>query len=182
MPKIIENLKETIILESRNLLSQKGYNDFNVREIAKKCNIALGTFYNYFPTKDEVVMEIVREDWWEISNLVDQLMTTDEPFKEKIRKIYLSLRQFISSYILIFIEMAAIKKPSNRISCDHESPDKFYLLYNKLSELIDIERTKGHINSSLSSYKLAQFIMSNLIYLNRNEYITFDELYNHLKI
>lgn len=182
MPKIIENLRETIILESRNLLSNKGYNDFNVREIAKKCNIALGTFYNYFPTKDEVVMEIVREDWREISDLIDHLMTTDEPFKEKVREIFLALRQFISSYISIFIEMAAIKKPSKRPSCGHESPDRFYLLYAKLGELIEIERTKGHINSPLPSAKLAQFIMSNLVYLNKNEYITFDELYDHLNI
>lgn len=182
MPKIIENLRETIILESRNLLSNKGYNDFNVREIAKKCNIALGTFYNYFSSKDEVVMEIVREDWKEISVLIDQLITTEEPFKEKVRKIHLALRQFVSSYISIFIEMASIKKSSSKPSFNHESPDKFYLLYAKLGELIDIERSKGHINSPLPSGKLAQLIMSNLIYLNKNEYITFDQLYDHLNI
>lgn len=178
MPKIIENLKETIILESRKLLANKGYDDFNIREIAKNCNIALGTFYNYFPTKDELVIEIVREDWREISNLVEKLMITDESFKEKMRKIYLAVGQFISSYISIFMEMSMIKKPSY----NHESPDRFQLLYNKLGELIDIERAKGHINSPLSSYNLAQLIMSNLIYLNKNQYISFDELFDHLRI
>lgn len=178
MPKIIENLKETIILESRRLLANKGYDDFNIREIAKHCNIALGTFYNYFPTKDELVIEIVREDWKEISNLVEKLMVTDESFKEKIRKIYLAVGQFISNYISIFMEMAMLKKPSY----NHESPDRFQLLYNKLGELIDIERAKGHIHSRLSSYNLAQLIMSNLIYLNKNQYISFDELYDHLKL
>lgn len=178
MPKIIENLKETIILEGRKLLSNKGYKELNVREIAKNCNIALGTFYNYFSTKDDLILEIVREDWRQISDLIEELKRTDESCKEKIRKIYLSLEFFISSYISIFIEMAM---PKNH-SFDHMSHDKFYLLYGKLSELIDLERTKGHIHSPISSYKLAQLIMSNLIYLNTNKYISFDELYDSFKI
>lgn len=178
MPKIIENLKETIILESRKLLTDKGYENFNVREIAKKCNIALGTFYNYFSTKDELILEIVREDWRGISDLVERLKKTEEPFKEKIRKIYLALELFISSYISIFVEMSV----SNKHNPGHMSHDTFHLLYGKLSELIDIERTKDHIHSPLLSYKLAQLIMSNLIYLNTTNYISFDELYDSFKI
>lgn len=178
MPKIIENLKETIILESRKLLASQGYKEFNVREIAKKCNIALGTFYNYFSTKDELILEIVREDWRQISDLIESLKDTYEPCKDKFRKIYLSLELFISSYISIFVEMAML----NNYGYNHMAKDKFHILYGKLSELIDIERTRGHIHSPLSSYKLAQLIMSNLIYLNTNKYITFDELYDSLKI
>ena len=178
MPKIIENLNETIILEGRKLLSNKGYKELNVREIAKNCNIALGTFYNYFPTKDELILEIVREDWRHLSDLIEKLKPIDEPIKEKIRKVFLSLEIFISSYVAIFIEMAMYKN----YSYDHMSHDKFHLLYGKLSELIELEKTKGHIQSPLESYKLAQLIMSNLIYLNTNKYISYDELYDSLKI
>lgn len=178
MPKIIENLRETIVQEGRKLLSNKGYKELNVREIAKKSNIALGTFYNYFSTKDELILEIVREDWRKISDLIERLKGTDESCKEKFRKIYLSLELFISSYISIFIAMAML----NNYSYDHMSNNKFHLLYGKASELIDIEKTKNHIHSPLSSYKLAQLIISNLIYLNTNKYISFDELYDNFKI
>lgn len=178
MPKIIENLRETIVLEGRKLLSNKGYKELNVREIAKNCNIALGTFYNYFSTKDELILEIVREDWRRISDLIERLKSTDESCKEKFRKIYLSLELFISSYISIFIAMAMLQNYSH----DHMSNDKFHLLYGKASELIDIEKKKNLIHSPLSSYKLAQLIISNLIYLNTNKYISFDELYDSLKI
>lgn len=178
MPKIIKNLRETIILEGRKLVSNKGYKELNVREIAKNCNIALGTFYNYFSTKDELILEIVREDWRQITDLIESLKLTDESCKEKFRNIYISLELFLSSYISLFIEMAML----NNYSYDHISHDKFHLLYGKLSELIDVERTKGYIHSPLSSYKLAQLIMSNLIYLTKNKYISFDELYDSFKI
>lgn len=179
MPKIIENLRETIVQEGRKLLSNKEYKELNVREIAKNCNIALGTFYNYFSTKDELILEIVREDWRKISDLIERLKSMDEPCKEKIRKIYISLELFISSYISIFIEMAMLNNYSYE---NHMSNDKFHLLYGKTSELIDIEKAKNHIHSPLSSYQLAQLIMSNLIYLNTNKYISFDELYDSFKI
>lgn len=95
MPKGFDNLKETIIQESRKLLSNKGYKDLNIREIAKNCDIASGTFYNYFSSKDDLILEIVREDWRQITDLIEDLKVTYEPCKEKFRKIYLNYHTHI---------------------------------------------------------------------------------------
>lgn len=179
MPKVFDNLKETIIQESRKLLSNKGYKDLNIREIAKNSDIASGTFYNYFSSKDDLILEIVREDWRQITDLIEDLKFTHEPCKEKFRKIYLSLGSFVKNYISVFIEITMVNKYTYNRMPHH---DKFQLMYGKLSELIDIEKTKGNINSTLQSYKLSQLIMSNLIYLNMNKNISFDELYDSLKI
>ena len=178
MPKVIENLRETIIVEAKNILVTLGFKDLNIREIAKGCNIGTGTFYNYFSTKEDLVSEIFREDWKKVSNLVDELKLTEEPFKEKIRKIYLSIGLFINSYIPIFYEMAMLS--GNDYRCTEAN--KYDLLYIKLSELLDIEKSKGNVLSTLSSYKLAELIVSNLLYISKNKTISFDELYDNLKI
>ena len=177
MPKVIEHLRETIILEAKNILLTQGFKDLSIRELAKGCNIGTGTFYNYFSTKEDLVSEIFREDWKKISNLVEQLKLTEEPCKEKFRKIYGSIEIFVSSYISVFYEMATL---SGSHSC--KEPDRYYVLYTKLSELLDIEKSKGNVISTLSSYKLAELIVSNLMYINKNKFISFDELYDNLKI
>lgn len=178
MPKVIENLRETIILEAKNILLTQGFKNVSIREIAKNCNIGTGTFYNYFSTKEDLVAEIFREDWKKVSNLVDELKHTEEPCKEKFRKIYISIEMFVSSYISIFYEIATIN--GNNHGC--MEPNRYDVLYTKLSELLDIEKAKGHIISTLSSYKLAELIVSNLMYINKNKFISFDELYDNLKI
>lgn len=178
MPKVIENLRENILLEAKNILLTKNFKDLSIREIAKSCNIGTGTFYNYFSTKEELVAEIFREDWKKVANLVDELKLADDPCKEKFRKIYVSIGMFVSSYISIFYEMAKLN--GNDYRCKEAS--RYDILYIKIGELLDIEKAKGNVTSTLSSYKLAELIISNLMYLNKNKFISFDELYDNLKI
>lgn len=178
MPKIIENVRENLILEGKKMLLNKSYKDLSIREIAKNCGIGTGTFYNYFSTKDELVSEIFREDWSKVSDLVNNLKYLDESCKEKFRKIYISLETFVSNYLSIFYEIAMLKG----YSYECKEANRFDALYSGISELIDIERARGNIKSGLSSPKLAQFIVSNLIYLNKNKYMSFDELYDSLKL
>jgi len=178
MPKVIENLKEIIILEAKKILLTQGFKDLNIREMAKICNIGTGTFYNYFSTKEELVAEVFRDDWKKVSNLVDELKLTEESCKEKIRKIYISIGLFVNSYIPIFYEMAMLS--GNDYRC--REANRYDVLYIKISEMLDIEKSKGNITSALSSYKLAELIISNLMYLNKNKFMSFDELYDSLKI
>jgi AcrR family transcriptional regulator len=178
MPKIITNLREIILSEAKNILLTENFKALSIREIAKRCNIGTGTFYNYFSTKEQLAAEIFREDWKKVSILVDELKLTEDPCKEKFRKIYLSIGAFVSSYISIFNEMATNSEEDYRC----KESNKYDILYIKISELLDIERAKGHIVSNLSSYNLAELIVSNIMYLNKSKFISFDELYDNLKI
>ncbi|MCW6071193.1 TetR/AcrR family transcriptional regulator [Clostridium botulinum] len=42
---------------------RKNYEELNIRDVCKNCNIAIGTFYNYFSSKDHLVREIFVSDW-----------------------------------------------------------------------------------------------------------------------
>lgn len=59
MPKIIENVREKIIEVAYNLFIQDGYEQVKTGKIAKECGIAAGTLFNYFPTKWDLLREIL---------------------------------------------------------------------------------------------------------------------------
>lgn len=55
--------KRSDILEcGRKLFSTRGFKETNVAEITKMAGIATGTFYNYYPSKDKLFMEIYLEE------------------------------------------------------------------------------------------------------------------------
>lgn len=60
MPKIIENVRERIIEKAYNLFILEGYDQVNTSRIARECKIASGTLFNYFPTKWELLIEILK--------------------------------------------------------------------------------------------------------------------------
>lgn len=54
--------KAEILRCGRELFSANGFKDTNVSDITKKAGIAAGTFYLYYPSKDELFMEIYNEE------------------------------------------------------------------------------------------------------------------------
>ncbi|EDS77429.1 transcriptional regulator, TetR family [Clostridium botulinum C str. Eklund] len=176
MPKILENVKDTILSESKRILLEENYRALNIRQIAKSCNIGIGTFYNYFSTKDELVMEILKNDFNKSITLIESLKHSDITFREKIEKLYNSFNLFLDEYIAIFYEISSVKG----IKCKRDS--YFSNLYQCLSELIDIEKEKGFLKKELNSYDFSIFIISNLFCLTKTHYISFEQLCNFLNI
>lgn len=54
--------KAEILRCGRELFSANGFKDTNVSDITKKAGIAAGTFYLYYPSKDELFIEIYNEE------------------------------------------------------------------------------------------------------------------------
>lgn len=63
MPKVIENLRENILQSAKDALLTKGYDALTIRSVARTCGIAVGTVYNYFPSKEMLAAEVMLEDW-----------------------------------------------------------------------------------------------------------------------
>lgn len=60
MPKIVdrEAKKREIVDAALEIFTTKGLHEATVEEIAKKANMGKGTFYHYFESKEEIVLEI----------------------------------------------------------------------------------------------------------------------------
>jgi AcrR family transcriptional regulator len=58
-----KQLREARILRAAaKLFETKGYERTGMQDIARRANLAVGTIYNYFPSKPEIVLVIVRRD------------------------------------------------------------------------------------------------------------------------
>jgi AcrR family transcriptional regulator len=55
---IVEDKKSIIYNCAKELFSKKGFKDTNISEITQKAGIAVGTFYNYYPSKEKLFMDI----------------------------------------------------------------------------------------------------------------------------
>ena len=67
MPKIIEDVREDVLALSRRILLEEGPQALVIRRVASDLGLATGTIYNYFPSKDVLLAEIMLEDWQGLS-------------------------------------------------------------------------------------------------------------------
>lgn len=92
MPKIIENIEERIFASAQELFYEQGYEQVNIRQIARKSGIAVGTLYNYYSNKNEIYLAVLNKSWnktfEKINNIVNDKSPSVERLKECIQVIY----------------------------------------------------------------------------------------------
>lgn len=110
MPKIIEGIRELLLEEVRRELEEYGYAKTTVRSVASKCNLGLGTVYNYFPSKDMLVASVIAEDW--VKAKESFLSLNHEGKMERVKDVYDMLSLFIKEHESIFSDPEAEKKYS----------------------------------------------------------------------
>ena len=65
MNKVVTS-KEEILAASRELVLEKGIMSLSMRSVAEACGVAVGSIYNYFPSKAELLSAAVGSVWGEI--------------------------------------------------------------------------------------------------------------------
>ncbi len=89
--------KETILRESRDIVAKEGLNALSIRKLAKNSNVAVGTIYNYFSSKDELMISTIESVWEDILSLDQARLDTDN-FIEYLSNIFKDLSLGIEKY------------------------------------------------------------------------------------
>ena len=63
--------RESILKESRVLVSKEGLKALSIRKLAKNCGVAIGTIYNYFTSKDDLLISTIESVWEDIFRVDD---------------------------------------------------------------------------------------------------------------
>lgn len=104
MPKVIEGAEKRILETARELLFLEGYKKLTMRDVAKRCGIASGTIYNYFPNKDMLIAVVMLEDW---ENAMDQMKSgcqSAQDIAAGVKAIYDGIVYFAKIYEPIWAE------------------------------------------------------------------------------
>jgi AcrR family transcriptional regulator len=71
-----QSTRQNIVNAAMTLIRSQGYAGTNLRAICKEAGIAIGTFYHYFQTKEEVLLAYVDEEYENLLNFYTGLERT----------------------------------------------------------------------------------------------------------
>lgn len=102
--------KKDILNASRMLLQKQGWAALNIRTVAKECNISVGSIYNYFQNKSDLIASTVESIWHNIFHFPESSSAFND-FIECVEWIFDSLKKgeetypgFFSFHSMIFME------------------------------------------------------------------------------
>ncbi len=107
MPKVIENLKEKILAEADKQLREVGYSAMTIQSIARACGVGIGTVYNYFSSKDEILIACVDAAWNDCMNTILAVAKYSATYETVIHCIYDQIYTFGVEHEYYFRDAAA---------------------------------------------------------------------------
>ncbi len=87
--------KKEILSKAKEIIATDGLSAVSIRSLAKKCNMATGSLYNYFSSKDELILEVVKSVW---EDVFDLSLIGDDSFVKAVEEIIKNIRKGKKDY------------------------------------------------------------------------------------
>ena len=108
MPKVIKDLEQRLLHEARSQIAEKGYSGTTIRSVAAACGVGVGTVYNYFSSKDELLASYLLSDWQQCISAVRAVSTYSESPVPVLRCIYDQLTAYAEQNRNVFGDNSAV--------------------------------------------------------------------------
>jgi len=163
LPKIIENPRQMILEEAKKILYSEGYSKLSMRSISKACGIALGTIYNYYPTKHDLVAGMIADYWSENMGRLEEIAAAEGPFYEKLDRIFGELSGFIKTFRDVWLNPEFYAQP-DRVRRGTEE-ENLYMdrLAAILEGILEKEISEGRLKSRVAAKEASRFILMNFV-------------------
>lgn len=165
MNKVVTS-KEDILAVSKEIVAKNGIQEINMRNVAKQCGVAVGSVYNYFPSKNDLMIAVIDAIWKEIIQGLSDC-TLSSGFLENIEKLFYSVKSGGERYPFFFsihsISVAKSGKDKGR-----ETMNQYFesVKYDLLHSLQKDKRVKQEFFSEkCTQTDFIEFVFSNLISL-----------------
>lgn len=174
--------KEEILSISKEMAADKGIQAITMRSVAKQCGVAVGSVYNYFPSKNDLVIATIDGIWREIiQNISDCSLSSG--FLENVKNLFYSVKSGGETYPFFFsIHSMSVAKSGKEKG--RETMNQYFKSIK--SDLLLSLQADPKVNQEFFSEKctmadFVEFVFSNLISLLIREESSCDLLIEIIK-
>ncbi|MEG0772720.1 TetR/AcrR family transcriptional regulator [Clostridium sp.] len=172
MDSINLNYREIILCAAKSIAENEGITKINIRAVAKGSGIAIGTVYNYFPSKGDLLVAVIEDFWDGAFANVDWKSLSQNNFYDNLEKIYNILYEYLNKFRENWLEQLSILKTQEKQLGKQRQNEYFARICEKIKVLIDMdsELRQYSWDHVISKEKMAEYIFENMIMmLRKNE-------------
>ncbi|GFP75498.1 hypothetical protein bsdtw1_01578 [Clostridium fungisolvens] len=181
LSRIIENPKQLILKKAKEILYNEGYSKLSMRTLSKACDIALGTIYNYYPTKKDLVIEMMTDYWQEFLYSVQKISDLESDIYVKFNEIYSELKNFIESFRQYWLTPELYGSPEfveGGLKQEYVFIERLVII---VENILVKEHADNNIQVKVGMHETASFIIMNLITIVQMPIFTYESFELFLK-
>src|SRR2546430_7904371 len=128
-------IRERLFRAALQLFAQKGFLETTVEDITEAADVGKGTFFNYFPSKDHILLAFGEMQLGKLETAVKTARQTNEPMPEFLRSLGIRMTQeptrnpaiiraLLQAYLSTTPVREAMMDLQRRVSVLHHDPER----------------------------------------------------------
>jgi len=98
--------RKEIFHASVHLFLKKGFNETSMREIAEAAGIGKSTLYDYFPSKDDILLSFVEDELQTLTDRMKEIGQQDIGAMQKLRQMMYAYMDYLAANEDFFIKLS----------------------------------------------------------------------------
>lgn len=153
--------RKRIISAAKKLITENGFENVSIEDIAKEAEVSTGSFYTYFKRKEDIIEELNQVNFYRLAEITNEI--TDKDFDDRL-KYY--CREFLAEIERVGIEICRQWIRNNiapvRIVISGKETTKYEHDYIAMRSLLEEGVRRGELTDDVPSDELALFINAQL--------------------
>jgi AcrR family transcriptional regulator len=147
-------LRERVFRAALELFAQKGFANTTVEDITTAADVGKGTFFNYFPSKDHILLAFGEMQLQRLRDIVSEARRTKQPVCQFMRSLTARMTaeparnpDLIRALLLAFLSNLEVRQAMMDLQT------KVLALH---SEMVQLGQERGEIRKDLAAIEVAQ--------------------------
>jgi AcrR family transcriptional regulator len=162
--------REAILSAGKEIIIESGMLGLNMRDVAHKCGVSVGSVYNYFPSKDDLIVATIESVWTEIMH-GSKGCILQYNFAESVLSFFNSVQEGCQKYPSFFSvhSMSVVNLDKNK---GREVMNRYFAhIKNGLLESLNHDQgiRKDAFSNQFTKPGFVDFVFSNIITLLMKE-------------
>jgi AcrR family transcriptional regulator len=124
----LTNRRQEILEKARKFFSEKSFHAVSLEDITRSLGMGKSTMYHYFPTKKDLITEVLKESASELYKRVNNHIDRSKPIKDQIKSLI--------SAILYYYE---------------ENEEAFLLIYRERLDFLNLGEIKDQFDANFKT-------------------------------
>lgn len=170
------NLKEKILASAKGIALEEGISKINIRSVAEKSGVSIGTVYNYYPKKADLLVAVIEDFWLGALAEIDFKTLGDKNFYEKIQEVYNNLYAYFHNFKENWLEQIFLIDEKEKKLGRKKETEYFAKICTMIISLMDKDENISEKiwQNGISKEKMAEFILDNMILMFKKDESDFE--------
>jgi AcrR family transcriptional regulator len=147
-------LRERLFHSALDLFARKGFAETTVEDITDTADVGKGTFFNYFPSKDHILLAFGEMQLAKLRDAVEEARTSAAPLPQYLRSLSARMTQepmrnpaIVRALLLGYLSSTPVREAML------DMQERVLALH---SEMIELGQQRGEVRDDLPAAELAQ--------------------------